>query len=118
MVETTYDSCYLFKGNHYIANFMECDEIDLDTIKKGFELAIHKSGATILGKSEYVFENNGLTMVFLLSESHASIHTYPEHNSVFIDFFTCGDNVDHVLFHNAVYELFKPKDMKVQNLDR
>jgi S-adenosylmethionine decarboxylase len=109
---------YEFKGKHYIANFMDCHCMDLQTIKKGFEQAILKSGATILGKSDYVFENDGLTMVFLLSESHASIHTYPEHKSVFIDFFTCGDSVDHIAFHDAICDLFKPEKIKIENLER
>lgn len=112
------NQCYLFQGKHYIANFMDCDMMDLATIKREFELAIIQSGATVLGKSDYVFDNDGLTMVFLLSESHASIHTYPEHKSVFIDFFTCGDNVDHAVFHDSIYKLFKPKKIKIQNLER
>ena len=49
---------YEFKGKHYIANFINCHCMDLHTIKKGFEQAILKSGATILGKSDYVFEND------------------------------------------------------------
>jgi S-adenosylmethionine decarboxylase len=36
------------------------------------------------------FEPQGVTVLALLSESHASIHTYPEVGSVFVDVFTCG----------------------------
>lgn len=38
------------------------------------------------------FEPIGLSIVVLLSESHASIHTYPEQNCMFVDAFTCGTN--------------------------
>lgn len=38
-----------------------------------------ENGFTILQKTHHVFEPQGITMLFLLSESHFSIHTYPEH---------------------------------------
>tara|TARA_A100001011_G_scaffold399628_1_gene509211 strand:+ start:6008 stop:6520 length:513 start_codon:yes stop_codon:yes gene_type:complete len=34
---------------------------------------------------------NGYTSIGLLKESHISIHTYPEANSIQIDFFSCKD---------------------------
>jgi S-adenosylmethionine decarboxylase len=37
------------------------------------------------------FEPQGVTVLALLSESHASIHTYPEVGAMFVDVFTCGD---------------------------
>ena len=33
----------------------------------------------------------GVTGIFLLSESHLSYHTYPENNYISIDLYTCGE---------------------------
>jgi S-adenosylmethionine decarboxylase proenzyme len=44
---------------------------------------------TILQISKHEFEPQGFTAVYLLSESHISIHTYPENNYVAIDIYTC-----------------------------
>lgn len=33
---------------------------------------------------------SGLTGCFILSESHFTFHTYPEHQGCFFDIFTCG----------------------------
>jgi S-adenosylmethionine/arginine decarboxylase-like enzyme len=42
---------------------------------------IQQAGMTYLGHSCHVFAGtDGVTCVFLLSESHISIHTWPEHN--------------------------------------
>jgi S-adenosylmethionine decarboxylase proenzyme len=64
--------------------------------------AVKASGATILNRTYYIFPPNGMTLVYLLSESHASIHTYPEKGACFVDLFTCGENCsaegfDHLL---------------------
>lgn len=45
----------------------------------------------IVGKSEKVFKPQGLTVNYLLSESHLTIHTWPEKGKCCIDLFTCGD---------------------------
>lgn len=33
----------------------------------------------------------GETIVFILSESHLAVHTYPEHKYLSLDIYTCGD---------------------------
>jgi S-adenosylmethionine decarboxylase len=48
-------------------------------------------------------------MTILLSESHASIHTYPEHGKCFVDLFTCGDKCDHNVFNEVMQEYLKPR---------
>jgi hypothetical protein len=35
-----------------------------------------------------------ITVLALLAESHASVHTYPEVGSTFVDVFTCGERAD------------------------
>jgi len=44
---------------------------------------------TILQTSQHIFEPQGFTTLYLLSESHISIHTFPENNYAAIDIYTC-----------------------------
>ena len=37
------------------------------------------------------FEPQGVTVLCLLSESHISIHTWPEEGKAAVDVYTCGD---------------------------
>jgi S-adenosylmethionine decarboxylase proenzyme len=53
--------------------------------------ALERAGATILKVVTQSFEPQGKTVVAVLAESHASVHTYPEHGVYMIDVFTCGD---------------------------
>lgn len=48
-------------------------------------------GATVIERRIHYFEPTGLSIVAILAESHASLHTYPEHGVYMLDVFTCGD---------------------------
>ena len=78
-----------------------CDSAALENIEEllqEFSKAVLASGATILKSNYATFPGNGLTASFLLSESHATLHTYPEHNACFVDLFTCGHTCTHEEF--------------------
>lgn len=84
---------HVFVGIHILAEVYGVDGKKLDNSKllidsmiKGIEL----SGATLCDIISTQFEPYGCTVVAVLSESHVSIHTYPELGSAFIDAFTCG----------------------------
>ncbi len=112
---------YAFMGTHFLASYCECDEkalSDIEALTAAMEIAVEKSGATILKRSEWVFPPDGLTMVFLLSESHASIHTYPEHRACFVDLFTCGEQCSSKEFDRALREYLKPKVVEAKVLLR
>ena len=49
-----------------------------------------KAKVTVLEISTHKFEPQGFTLVALLAESHMSFHTFPEHNIISFDFFTCA----------------------------
>ncbi|MBI3508880.1 MAG: S-adenosylmethionine decarboxylase, partial [Chlamydiia bacterium] len=80
--------------------------------------AVQQSGATVLDSARYVFTPNALTMVYLLSESHASIHTYPEYNACFVDLFTCGNKCSAERFDAALRAYLKPRNVNARMFER
>ncbi len=103
---------YHFKGVHFLASYCECDSNaleDVDGLYDAMQRAVVECGATVLQSSHYIFPPNGMTMVVLLSESHASIHTYPEHRACFVDLFTCGDKCSAEKFDAVLQDYLKPK---------
>lgn len=112
---------YHFKGNHFIASYCDCDREALSNVEAlaaAMQQAVETCGATILDSSSWVFPPNGLTMVFLLSESHASIHTYPEHGACFVDLFTCGHKCSAEKFDQAMRSYLKPESVAHESLIR
>lgn len=67
------------------------DEIinDANLLKTALIDGLNKEKFTILGNVDHIFEPKGYSIVVLLSESHATIHTYPEYNSLAFHLYSC-----------------------------
>jgi S-adenosylmethionine decarboxylase len=48
-------------------------------------------GAEVLDTTSHKFQPQGVTALCLLSESHISVHTWPEKGEAAFDIFTCGN---------------------------
>src|SRR5678816_1390999 len=46
---------------------------------------------TVIGSLKHDFPGGGFSGVILLGESHAAIHTWPEHNKAWVELAVCGD---------------------------
>tara|TARA_B100000900_G_C20319855_1_gene609673 strand:- start:43 stop:387 length:345 start_codon:yes stop_codon:yes gene_type:complete len=82
------------KGIHFIIDF---DKLpfkflnNMDKLEKILERVIKISKTKIISFKKHKFKPQGLTGIYLLSESHLSFHTWPELGSISIDLYTCGD---------------------------
>jgi len=118
---------YQFVGIHFLASYVGCKKshlVHIDGLRKAMENAVNASGATILNMVDHVFESKesddltGYTAAFVLSESHATIHTYPEVDSCFVDLFTCGTKCSHEKFDASLREYLEPKNTSFQVIKR
>lgn len=80
--------------------------------------AAEACGATVLSVQAKQFDPQGATVLVLLSESHLSIHTYPERNFAAIDCYTCGDTVDPLVAIEYLVEVLKPKQTYAKKIIR
>jgi len=81
-----------YAGTHLILDLWECEGLDdRDRIEKALIDAVTAAGATLLHIHLHVFEpNGGVSGVAVLSESHISVHTWPEKGFAAFDIFMCG----------------------------
>ncbi|MBY0357485.1 MAG: adenosylmethionine decarboxylase [Candidatus Obscuribacterales bacterium] len=94
-----------FFGKHLLINYLDCSLErlrDVEGIIVCMREAAVTSGAAVLGVQHHIFPNGGMTATLMLAESHASIHTYPEHQACFADIFTCGRSCKPELFHEVL----------------
>ncbi len=102
---------FAFSGRHLIASYTGCSLAalrDVEGLTTAMHAAVAASGATLLQSVRHIFPPDGMTAVMLLSESHASIHTYPEHRSCFVDIFTCGSNCQVEAFDSVLRGFLRP----------
>lgn len=98
--------------------------VDFDLLNNAEALQTHlvdaaeACGATVLSVQSRQFEPQGATVLVLLSESHLSIHTYPEKGFAAIDCYTCGETVDPELAVVHLINVLKPKTFYAKKLIR
>jgi S-adenosylmethionine decarboxylase len=85
-------------GKHMICDLRNITNIELlnspDGLKNILKTICSQFDFKILGETEQVFYPQGFTVLFLLSESHISIHTFPEKNYLAFDIYTCREYKD------------------------
>lgn len=103
-----------FLGRHILAEFWEgINFTDPNFIEKTLKEAALHAGANILGAFTHHFGDElGVTSVVILSESHISIHTWPEHNYAAIDIFMCG-NANPVTAIKFLQSTLQPNEVKI-----
>ena len=63
---------------------------DAERLGRLMREAAHAGHAVVLDEASYTFPNGAVTAVLVLSQSHLSVHTWPEHGSANFDLLTCG----------------------------
>lgn len=99
-------------GKHIILEMYGCSfEVlnDGELLIKAFEEAVKEAKMTLLNLASHKFDPYGFTAVALLSESHMSIHTYPELGYAAADVFTCGDEGNPTLAMDVLLSVIKPE---------
>ncbi|MCA1032023.1 adenosylmethionine decarboxylase [Bacillus timonensis] len=91
---------------------------DVDALEEKMIEAAVLSGATVMNKQSEAFVPQGGTVLLLLSESHFSIHTYPEKNYASIDCYTCGKSVDPQVAIDSLLDYLKPEKTYGQKVTR
>ncbi len=84
-------------GRHILAELYGCNAAilnDVAQVEKVMVDAALEAGAEVREVVFHKFSPQGVSGVVVISESHLTIHTWPELSYAAVDVFTCGDRVD------------------------
>ena len=108
-------------GKHCILELYECDPIKLNDesfVKTSLKSASKVAGANLLNMITHKFQPHGVTGLALLSESHISIHTWPESKYAAIDVFTCGKKTMPEKACKLLTRVFQSQSHSLKSFDR
>jgi len=74
-----------------------------EKLKEMMKEICYKYNYKILQEVEHNFTPEGCTILFLLSESHMSIHTFPEKQHIAFDIYTCR-TYDSNQVYNEIFD--------------
>ena len=90
---------YFFINNNNLGHHLivDIDNINNKIYSNSFILKlcndiIKSTNINVLKSLIHKFKPHGLTALYLLSESHFSIHTWPEEKKIRLDLFSCNKN--------------------------
>lgn len=113
-------------GLHILLTTREVSVIKLTDLNgwiRHIEKLISQYGLNCLGKVEHSFrESGGYTAVHCLTESHISIHSWPEHNLCTCDIFLSNYNKDNrqtvKQIAKAILEFFESSNFDLKEIER
>ncbi len=108
-------------GCHIVAELSLCDpEIltDLDRVQKAMVAAAEIANAEVREVAFHRFMPHGVSGVVVISESHLSIHTWPEIGYAAVDIYTCGAHTDPAEALNYLFREFGSSTMTTTTIQR
>jgi S-adenosylmethionine decarboxylase len=106
-------------GKHLLLDLYKASHLsDKCVIEKALLEAAEVCNAKVLQKNFHSFgEEQGVTGMLLLAESHISIHTWPESHFAAVDIFMCG-NCDPTLALAPIKKYLCPERVDVREFNR
>lgn len=107
-------------GHHVIIELWGCNDgiNNADLVRTAMLEAVRAANATLLDINVHTFSPHGVTGVAVLSESHLSVHTWPEYGYMAADVFTCGETTKPRAAAEVLRRYFEPAVFDVHELRR
>jgi S-adenosylmethionine decarboxylase len=90
---------------HTLLEFHQCDPSLLEhsrEVKKLLCKAVAQGGGTIVKAVFHNFSPYGVSGVVVITESHVTIHTWPEYGYAAVDIFSCSEKLNHSAIREGV----------------
>jgi S-adenosylmethionine decarboxylase len=108
-------------GYHVLMEFHGCSQdviADSDKVEQILLKATEISKAHVVESIFHKFNPHGVSGVIVISESHFTIHTWPEYEYAALDLFSCSRDIDLDAMIEYLKKHLKPKSVSQVELKR
>lgn len=111
-------------GTHVLVNVYDVPEQDtalLTTLEVGrpvLDTIVRELQFHVVAQAGHQFSPMGYSYAYVLSESHFTIHTYPEYHSCYIDMFCCNPAFDPQEAVRSIQRAFHTENTNYQVIKR
>lgn len=95
------------QGQHLLMDLWLKKDTDLESIVKKIKDYVNEN-FSVVKRTNHKFTPQGETIVFILSESHFTLHTYPEHNYLSLDIYICSMDKDMIKVEQDLMNICLP----------
>ena len=97
-------------GWHWLVDFYQCSHLPTEpsVLEAILITAAELAGATVVQSCFHQFSPHGLSGVVVIAESHLAAHTWPEHQAMCIDLFSCSDRIQVQVAIDFIAEKIRP----------
>src|SRR5438445_6150324 len=108
-------------SQHSLLEFYNCDPSLLKrarAVKKLLCDAVREGGGTIVKAVFHNFSPYGVSGVVVITESHVTIHTWPEHAYAAVDIFSCSEKLDHQAIRSRLKQKLRSRRVTGKSFQR
>lgn len=106
---------------HSLIEYYGCNPENLKRAQKTGRLlrqAVSQGGGTIVKSVFHNFSPYGVSGVVVITESHVTIHTWPEHGYAAVDIFSCSEKLDHKVIRDELKRSLRAKKVTQKSFGR
>jgi S-adenosylmethionine decarboxylase len=108
-------------GQHTLLEFYGCDAALLRRgrdVGRRLRQAVKDGGGTIVKSIFHNFSPYGVSGVVVITESHVTIHTWPEHAYAAVDIFSCSEKLDHRAIRKSLKRMLRAQRVSGRSFSR
>ena len=109
-------------GSHLLVNVYDVpDRGRLEYLAQGLPFLdeiVHELRLHVMSQTGHQFSPLGYSYAYVLSESHFTIHTYPEYQSCYIDIFCCNAEFSPTRAVASIQRAFQTTAVRYQVIQR
>ncbi len=112
-------------GHELLVDLFDCKSASLNDallLERILLDAVQCARFDVVGRMVHQFPHQGITLVLILGQSHATLHTWPESRFVALDVYVCGESEETCValetIRDRLIQILEPRSFESRLIER